>query len=129
MINSRIKIISIEHFKIYCKIAVSPNIINRALKVSFIVGTALNLINQWGALTTIDFENINLTKFMLTYLVPYSVTTYTATVMKVEFQIGTKAIVEAYLKCTKCGEEIHVHKDELIPECSKCGLNTHWKLI
>lgn len=120
--------VSMQHFKIYCEIAVSPNIIDRALKVSFIVGTALNLINQWGALTTIDFENINIMKLILTYLVPYSVTTYTATVLKVEFHIGTKAIVEANLRCTSCPEEVHVNKNEVIPECSKCGLNTHWKL-
>ena len=117
-----------QHFKIYCEIAISPSVINRAIKVSLIVGTALNLINQGGAIIELDFQSVNILKLLLTYLVPYSVTTYTATAMKVEFQIGTKAVREADLECKSCGAKIHVQKDELIPECPKCGIHTHWKL-
>jgi len=120
--------ITMEHFKIYCEIAISQSIVKRAIKVSLIVGTTLNFINQGEALLSLNLANIGLVKILLTYIVPYSVTTYTATAMKVEFQIGTKAILDADLECQKCEEEIHVHKDELIPECPKCGLNTHWKL-
>ncbi len=117
-----------EHFKIYCEIAVSKSIVNRAMKVSLIVGTALNLINQGDTLIAMDIANLNLVKFFLTYLVPYSVTTYTATAMKVEFQIGTKAVIQADLTCKGCGAQIHVEKNELIPECPTCGIKTHWKL-
>jgi len=120
--------INMQHFKIYCEIAVSPSVIQRALKVALIVGTTLNLINQGEALVTFDLINLNLLKLALTYLVPYSVTTYTAVAMKLEFQIGTKAIIEADLKCKKCGYETHVKENELIPECPTCGINTHWKL-
>lgn len=117
-----------QRFTLYCEIASSRNIVQRALKVSFIVGSLLNLINQGEALFHIDIENINLVKLTLTYLVPYSVTTYTATAMKVEFQIATLAIVETDLVCAKCKEEVHVLKNELIPECSQCGIHTKWKL-
>ncbi len=120
--------IKMEHFKIYCEIIVSPSVINRALKVSLIVGTTLNLINQGESLVALEFANLSFIKLGLTYLVPYGVTTYTATAMKVEFQIGTKAVVEADLKCKKCGYEIHVKKDELIAECPACGIKTQWKL-
>ncbi|WP_457745131.1 nitrate/nitrite transporter NrtS [Sulfurimonas sp.] len=118
----------INHLKIYYEIAVSDSVMNRALKVSFIVGTALNLINQGDTLIAFNVENINIAKLLLTYIVPYSVTTYTATALKVEFQIGTKAIIDADLKCKNCGAEIHVHKNELIPECLKCGIHTRWRL-
>ena len=117
-----------EHFKIYCEIAISKSIIIRALKVSLIVGTALNFINQGDALITLSFEHLSLTKLLLTYIVPYSVTTYTATAMKVEFQIGTKAVIDADLKCSGCGAKIHVDEGELIPECPSCGIYTKWKL-
>ena len=117
-----------KHFKIYCEIALSKNIIHRAVKVSLIVGSLLNLINQGGDLIVLNMDNINPLKLILTYLVPYSVTTYTATAMKVEFQIGTKAVIEADLKCLKCDEEIHVLENKLIPECSKCGIHTKWSL-
>ena len=117
-----------EHFKIYCEIAVSRPIVMRAIKVSLIVGATLNLINQGDTLLAFNFEQINFLKFFLTFLVPYSVTTYTATAMKVEFQIGTKAVIQADLQCKTCGAEIHVEKNALIPECPKCGIHTHWKL-
>jgi len=118
-----------EHFKIYCDIMTSPSVVGRAIKVAFIVGTLLNLINQGEALIFFHFENLHIAKFLLTYLVPYSVTTYTATTMKIEFQIGTKATVTADLKCRGCGKKIHVEKDALIPECPTCGIHTRWKLI
>lgn len=119
---------TMQHFKIYCDIATSNNVISRAIKVSLIVGTALNLINQGDALINLNLQEINLLKLTLTYFVPYSVTTYTATAMKVEFHIGTKAIIEADLQCQICKEEIHVMKNELIPECPKCGIHTRWEL-
>ena len=120
--------IKMRHFKTYCEVMVSSNVINRALKVSLIVGTILNFINQGEWLMLLDIANLNLTKLALTYFVPYGVTTYTATTMRLEFQIGTKAIIETDLRCKKCGCEIHVKENELIPGCPACGINTRWKL-
>lgn len=119
---------TMKHFKIYCDIATSNAVVSRAFKVSFIVGSALNLINQGDALLSLNIDNIHLLKILLTYLVPYTVTTYTATALKVEFGIGTKAIIETDLVCKGCQEMIHIEKDELIPECSQCGIYTKWKL-
>ncbi|QSZ43045.1 hypothetical protein GJV85_02265 [Sulfurimonas aquatica] len=118
----------IEHIKIYCEIASSKSVVARATKVSFVVGTTLNLINQGDSLIALDLINVSIIKLVLTYFVPYGVTTYTATAMKVEFQIGTKAIVDADLQCVNCKQEIHVDKDEIIPECKSCGIKTHWQL-
>jgi len=120
--------IKIKHLKIYCSLAISRSVVQRAIKVSLLVGTLLNLINQGEAFTSLAFETLSFSKLLLTYLVPYSVTTYTATAMKIEFQIGTKAPIDADLKCHKCGEKLHIHKDELIPECSQCGIKTQWRL-
>ena len=118
----------IKHLKTYCQIASSPTVIQKATKVSLLVGSVLNLINQGDVLVTLVYENIHILKLLFTYLVPFSVTTYTATTLKMEFQIGTKAPIEADLICKKCKNEIHVHKNELIPECPKCGIKTKWKL-
>jgi len=119
---------TMEHFKIHCDIATSSNIISRAIKVSLIVGSALNLINQGDAILSLNPENINILKILLTYAVPYSVTTYTATAMKLEFQLGTKSIIETDLVCQGCKTEMHIKEDELIPECLKCGIHTKWRL-
>lgn len=117
-----------ERFKLYCEIIVSRSVVLRAFKVALIVGTALNLINQGDVLLSLNFESLNLSKFFLTYVVPYLVTTYTAVSLKLEFQIGTKSTVETDLECKGCGISIHVNKGELIPECPKCGLKTKWRL-
>ena len=115
-------------FKLYCEIAVSKPIVTRAFKVSLFVGTTLNLINQGDVLVHLEFAQLHLLKILLTYSVPYIVTTYTATALKIEFQIGTKAIIEADLVCKKHRTQIHVKKGELIPECPKCGIHTEWRL-
>lgn len=120
---------NLNHFKLYCQIVLSSNIVKRALKVSLIVGSILNIINQGEALSSFDLNSINFVKFVLTYFVPYAVTTYTATALKLEFHIGTKAVVEADLKCIGCNAKTHVHENEVVPECPKCGVKTHWKLV
>lgn len=107
---------------------ISRSVVMRALKVSLIVGTILNIINQGDILIHLDFTHINLVKFFLTYIVPYSVTTYTAVSLKLEFIIGSKSSINAHLKCRGCEEKIHIHKNELIPECPSCGIKTRWKL-
>jgi len=71
---------------------------------------------------------VNQVKFFLTYIVPYSVTTYTAVSLKLEFIIGSKSSIEADLKCKGCGATLHIHKDALIPECVNCGVKTRWHL-
>jgi hypothetical protein len=48
----------------------------RSLVVALIVGTILNLINQGDAL--VAGTRLNLTKLVLTFVVPYAVATYGA---------------------------------------------------
>lgn len=120
--------IKIRHLKIYCILAVSDAVRQRALKISFIVGTALNIINQGEILINLDINSINLIKIILTYLVPYSVTTYTATMIKLDFQIGTKANVDTDLICNYCKTKNYITKNEIIKECPKCTIHTKWRL-
>ena len=59
-----------------CRYAISEGVPRRSLVVALIVGTLLNLINQGDALLT--GLPVNLPKLLLTYLVPYCVSTYGA---------------------------------------------------
>ena len=59
-----------------CYCAVSGGVPRRSLVVALIVGTVLNLINQGDAM--LSGMPIDLTKLLLTYLVPYFVSTYGA---------------------------------------------------
>lgn len=59
-----------------CRSSLSDGIPRRSLYVALVVGTILNLINQGDAL--FGPGPINWVKVLLTYLVPYVVSTYGA---------------------------------------------------
>jgi len=59
-----------------CRSCLSDGIPRRSLYVALVVGTILNLINQGDAL--FGPGPINWVKVLLTYLVPYTVSTYGA---------------------------------------------------
>ncbi|KKO44656.1 hypothetical protein WG68_13955 [Arsukibacterium ikkense] len=53
-----------------------PSLISNALKVALVVGTLLNLINQWYAL--LGQQEWRWGMALLNYLVPFSVASYSA---------------------------------------------------
>jgi hypothetical protein len=56
--------------------AISTPIINNSLKISLVVGTILNLVNQGENL--LHSESISWFHLVLNYLVPYFVASYSA---------------------------------------------------
>lgn len=54
------------------------DIIRQSLLVAAVVGTILNLIHQGHAIA--DVSEFDLGKFLLTYLVPYCVSTFSAVI-------------------------------------------------
>jgi hypothetical protein len=64
------------NWKLALLYALSAGVPQRSLWVALIVGTILNLINQGDAL--IAGRPIDIVKLVLTYLVPYFVSTYGA---------------------------------------------------
>lgn len=59
-------------------LARQPQVVRRALKVAVVVGTILVAINQGGAILAGALPAALLVKILLTYLVPYCVSTYAA---------------------------------------------------
>ena len=59
------------------RIAISREVVQPALRTALFVGTVLNLINQGDAL--FGAEQVAVGKMLVTYCVPYCVSTYTAT--------------------------------------------------
>lgn len=68
--------------KTFLQKAIEKQIVLTALKVAIVVGTILNLINQWNPIIGLDFERISVFKLLLTYCVPYLVSTYSAVKVK-----------------------------------------------
>lgn len=62
------------------RLAVSDGVPVRSLKVALVVGTALNLINQGDAL--LGPASVNWFKLMLTFAMPYVVSTYGAVAVR-----------------------------------------------
>lgn len=60
-------------------LAVSRSVVTRALKVALLVGTLLALINHIDAVLAGSFAVKNFIQVVLSYLVPYAVSTYSAT--------------------------------------------------
>ncbi|OEK02627.1 hypothetical protein BFP97_14330 [Roseivirga sp. 4D4] len=53
-----------------------------AVKMSLVVGTLLNCINQAECLINQDFEQLNIPKLLFTYSVPFFVSIYSSTIAK-----------------------------------------------
>ncbi len=53
-----------------------------ALKMSLIVGTILNCINQGECFVNQNFDQLHMPKFLITYTVPFFVSIYSSTVAK-----------------------------------------------
>ncbi|WP_143145159.1 nitrate/nitrite transporter NrtS [Arcobacter sp. LA11] len=117
-----------QNLQLILSIASTKQLIIRALKIALVVGIILNFINQGEKLIILDFQNINLFKFFLTFTVPFCVSMYTAITMKLKFHVGEKAVDNAILRCTSCNSCLEVKKEQVIPFCDNCNEKTQWKI-
>lgn len=60
----------------WLQIAQRPAVIRRGIKVGLIVGTALTLINYGDVMLAGNFDTVVWWKILLTYCVPFGVSTY-----------------------------------------------------
>ncbi len=100
-----------------------------AIRVSVIVGTALNLLNQGGPLFAADWAGITWWKIGFTYLVPYCVSTYNLTITRLRFDPGARAPESAHLECQKCHAHITVMNEQIIPDCPNCASHSDWEPV
>ena len=62
----------------FIALALSQDIVTRAVKVALIVGTILAIINHGEKFPTLSLSTQDLVKILFTYLVPYGVSTWSA---------------------------------------------------
>lgn len=75
-----------QGWKLVWRLACSGGVPIRSLKVALVVGTALNLINQGDAL--FGSAPLNWFKLMLTFAMPYVVSTYGAVATRLDTTSG-----------------------------------------
>ena len=117
-----------NRLKIYMTILCEKEILLKSLKISIIVGTLLNIINQGDAIFSLNFEDINYIKSLLTYMVPFLVSTYTAISMKLKFKVGETTRIDTTLQCQGCKEVMNIHENEIVPFCKNCKESTKWRM-
>jgi hypothetical protein len=71
--------------------AVSDGVPKRALIVAAVIGSILNAINQGDALL-LHPASVNLTKLILTFIVPYLVSTYGAVSYRMHAEAGASRV-------------------------------------
>lgn len=62
----------------FLSLSLSRSVVVAAIKVALVVGTLLALINHYDKLATMNFQQSDIFKILLTYLVPYGVSTWSA---------------------------------------------------
>ncbi|MFT7404638.1 nitrate/nitrite transporter NrtS [Zhongshania sp.] len=62
----------------FLEVALQPKVYRTALKVCLLVGTILALINHGSAIFNLSLSTQNILQIILSYLVPYSVSTYSS---------------------------------------------------
>ena len=60
----------------FMKVALQADVVGTALRVAIVVGTMLALINHSSAILDFSLSKQNIFQILLTYLVPYGVSTY-----------------------------------------------------
>ncbi|NBC82879.1 MAG: SpoIIE family protein phosphatase [Bacteroidetes bacterium] len=116
--------------KIFTSVAIHPNIVKRALWVALVVGIVLNLINQGNSVFAGDLSQLSTQKLVLTFMVPYLVSTFSSVLSRISLHPGEVANISARVGCSSCGHnEIDIIKGDWVPYCNHCKSGTKWKVI
>lgn len=67
-----------KHRPAWIEIATRRDIVTRSYKIALCVGTVLALLNHGEKLFLLALNTLDITKILLTYLVPYCVSTYSS---------------------------------------------------
>lgn len=118
----------LRKIKLFLYIALNKELIKKAISIALVVGIILNLINQGDDIISLNFNDINYLKFFLTFTVPFCVSMYTATSMKLKFHVGEKSSLNTHLQCKSCKHIIYIKENQTIPFCEICNEKTKWKV-
>lgn len=110
----------------WLRAALSRELLRQNIPTSLAVGALLTGINQWEGLFAP--AQLSLSKLLLTFLVPFLVSSYSAVKAKMHFDPGYRSPQDIQLECAECREcSIRVQKGDAIPECPICKEDTDWR--
>lgn len=118
---------SINLLSFYFRLAVEKNTIKRSFGVAILVGIILNLINNPHIFLDFSFYEINLLQVILTFIIPFLVSTHSSVLSNTNLKPGKTATIDALLKCKSCKKtNFHSQIGEQIEECPACKKKTRW---
>ncbi|MFT5583246.1 MAG: hypothetical protein ACI9VR_000824 [Cognaticolwellia sp.] len=84
----------------WIRVALSPGVVSRAVKVALVVGSILSLVNQGSVLLHGDLADFDAMQGLLSFVVPYFVATYGATsaLISISAQLEPKSKAEPLSK-------------------------------
>ena len=111
-------------------IAFEKKIFIRAILIAIIVGLILNIINQGEILLAFKFNDVNYGKLLLTFLIPYLVSSVSSVLSMFFFKSGDISSVNGEIQCSSCNKTtVKISKGELVPFCPECKDKTTWNLL
>lgn len=111
----------------YLQLAFERKTLVRAIRVAIIVGIVLNLINNPSLFYSFTETQPSLGRVMLTFLVPFVVSTYSSVLSNNSLKPGSVSHLDAMLKCKSCNKtNFHIHIGEEVEECPSCKRKTRW---
>ncbi len=114
-------------FQYYLQLAFDKKTFTRAIRVALLVGIILNLINTPQLAFDFSGSDINLSRVMLTFLVPFFVSTYSSVLSNSSLKPGSISPIDALLQCKSCRKtDFHVHIGQEVEECPQCKKRTRW---
>ena len=116
--------------KIFFQATADRSLLITAVKVALVVGVILNLINQGNAFINFDFTHLDITKFILTFFVPFGVSAYSSAKIRLKMKVRERAKINAKVKCVTCGEtSLEISEGQKMEACINCGEKTKYNVI
>lgn len=110
----------------YIHLAFQKKTLIRSLRVALLVGIVLNLINT-PELFNLSTTDLKIGKVLLTFLIPYLVSTYSSVLSNKTIKPGAISNLDALLKCNSCKKtNFHIHIGQEVDECPQCKEKTRW---
>jgi len=114
----------------YLQLAFEKKTLMRAIRVAILVGIILNLINNPAFIFNFSANYLSLGRVLLTFMVPYMVSTYSSVLSNSALRTGSVSHIDAVLKCKSCNKtHFHVPIGHEVEECPICKKETRWRPV
>lgn len=114
----------------YFQLSFEPSTVKRAFRTAIIVGIVLNFINHYHSFISLSFKDINPLMVILTFLVPYLVSTFSSVASNSSLRPGKISSIDGMLQCNNCKMvNFKATIGEEIEECNNCHKKTKWRPI